>query len=66
MIRLILRDTDTGAAAHIGGPVDTIWRTVDVDLPEVEAWLRETFEWHSREVVGVELLPKPAGREGGE
>ena len=71
MIRLIIRDTDYGAAVHVGGDVETRFKTFDVELPaEVEAYLREFTDerdrllaekksiWWAREVVGVEVLPK--------
>lgn len=70
MIRLIIRDTDYGAAANVGGDVETRLKTFDVELPaEVEAYLREFTDerdrllaekknrWWNREVIGVEVLP---------
>jgi hypothetical protein len=70
MIRLIIRDTDYVAAANVGGDVETLFKTFDVELPaEVEAYLREFTDerdrllaekktrWWTREVIGVEVLP---------
>jgi hypothetical protein len=56
MLRLIVQIVDTGAAANIGGPVETRYRTFDVDLPEVEAELRKADNWTTRHVVGAEVL----------
>ena len=74
MIRLIIRDTDYGAAANVGGYVETRFKTFDVELPaDVEAYLREFTDerdrllaekkniWWNREVIGVEVLRKIEG-----
>ena len=74
MIRLIIRDTDYVAAANVGGDVETLFKTFDVELPaEVEAYLREFTDerdrllaekknmWWNREVIGVEVLRKIEG-----
>lgn len=74
MIRLIIRDTDYGAAVHMGGDVETRFKTFDVELPaDVEAYLREFADerdrllskkkniWWNREVIGVEVLRKSEG-----
>jgi len=58
MLRLIFRETDIGAAANIGGPVNVKHETFDVDLPHVESWLRkyEGNQWTTRELVGVAIV----------
>lgn len=58
-IRIIVRQSDEGAARHVGGPVQTSHKTFDVDLSEVEHFLRATGQpdYICREVIGVELLP---------
>lgn len=56
MIRLILRETDAGAAAHDCGPVITKHKTFDVNLPDVETWLTAIVSYGHREFVGIELL----------
>lgn len=74
MIRLIIRDTDYGAAVNVGGGVETLFKTFDVELPaDVEAYLREFTDerdrllaekkniWWNREVIGVEVLRKSEG-----
>ncbi len=65
MIRIIVRETDVGAAANVGAPVAITWKTFDVDAPEVEAHLRETVKenmaYVGREVVGVEVVDVKRG-----
>lgn len=57
MIRLILRTDELSAAVHVGGPVLTSYKTFDVSLPEVEAYLSEKFDaYTTRQFVGVEVL----------
>lgn len=59
MIRLIARSADRGAAANVGGPVDTEYKTFDVDLPEVEAWLlKNSGKYLWSEIVGAEIIKK--------
>jgi len=57
VIRLICRESDVGAAANVCGPVNVTYKTFDLDLPEVEAWLRKTEMYIAREMVAAELLP---------
>lgn len=64
MIRIIVREVNTGAAIHIGGPVDTTWKTFDIFDEVLEAHLLAKelppgAQHVSREVVGVEVLAKP-------
>lgn len=59
MIRIIARDTDIGAALHIGGPVNVTHKTFDVSLPSLEAWLSDKHDHRTREVVGVEFIQEP-------
>jgi hypothetical protein len=59
MLRLVCTEVDGNDAAHVGGPVHTRYRTFDVELPELEEWLRSRGpnEFTSRSVTGVEMLP---------
>jgi hypothetical protein len=61
VIRIIVLTDDAGMAANVGGHVETSWKTFDVDLPEVEAFLREplraNWKYTSRQVKGVEVIP---------
>lgn len=59
MIRLHLSQTDAGMAANVGGPVRETWKSFDVDLPEVEDWLRATnkMNYVERNFHGIELIP---------
>ena len=42
MIRLIVRLDDATMAAHVGGAVQTTYRTFDIDHPEIEVLLRSS------------------------
>lgn len=60
-LRLIVRSVSKGAAANIGGPVETEHRTFDVEATkEVEDYLLEPIHmndhWTSREIIGVEVI----------
>lgn len=63
MLRLIIRTDDFGAAANVGGNASTTFRTIDIDAPEAEAFLRQVEDWAycNREVVGAELLENDDG-----
>jgi len=65
MLRFIVRETDIGAAANIGGPVNNTWVTIDGDTDRLEALLAEKKAWTTRELVGVEIIdtPRPQGEE---
>ena len=60
MLRIIVRGSDNGAAIHVGGPVVIDYKTFDVELPKVEAYLTEFTgvqdSYTSREIVGVEVM----------
>ena len=70
MLRVVVETCDAGMAAHVGGSVEKQVRTFDIDVPELDAFLREYTKaveaakdadtgglyWH-RQVVGVEVLP---------
>lgn len=66
MLRLIVQIVDIGDAANVGGPVQTRYRTFDVDLPEVEAELRTDYKWATRSLVGAELLNAADGVKGSD
>lgn len=56
MIRIIVQTNDAGMAANIGGNVQIKHRIFDVDLPALEAFLREDVGTYAhRQVIGVEL-----------
>jgi hypothetical protein len=58
MIRIHIRTDDRAAAGHIGGAVDTL-KSFDVDLPEVEAYIRaNSGKWCFCQVYGAELIPQ--------
>ena len=55
-VRIICQCTDATAAAHVGGPVATEFRTFEVDAPEVVAWFRaQGPSIGHKTVVGVEI-----------
>ena len=64
MVRIIVQDNDFGEAANVGGPTHQSFKTFDVELPEVEAYLNEKLTWVHRSVIGIELLQ--AERKEGE
>ena len=67
MLRIICCDVNCGAAANVGGPVHTAFKTFDVDAPEVEAFLLEFVGkggYTERSVTGVEILPPDTTGEG--
>jgi hypothetical protein len=71
MIRIIVATTDACRAAHVGGPVEVTYRTFDVVIPELEAFMAERDGWKKeglldRTVVGVELIPGPVGPDVGK
>lgn len=55
-LRIILRETDDGAARNVGGPVNTEWFTIEIEAPLLETLLRQKGQYMRREVVGVELV----------
>jgi hypothetical protein len=60
MMRIIVRSDYAGMAVNIGGAVETEFKTFDVDLPEVEQYLRAVKDnpkdvYSQRQVAGVEL-----------
>lgn len=59
MIRVIVRETDYQAAAHVEGMAASVsFKTFDVDLPELERYLTKLpSTWLERQFVGIELLP---------
>jgi len=61
-IRIICRDQSTIAAANVAGAqAEIAWRTFDIELPELEEWLRgptdRSWSYTCREVIGAHLVP---------
>lgn len=57
MIRIIVRTDCAGMACNVGGAVETSYRTFDVDLPDLEQFLREDQGTYSqRQALGIELI----------
>lgn len=59
MLRIIIREENNAAACYVPGAVaEHSWKTFDVELPEVESYLREYENkpnaYTSRIVVGIE------------
>lgn len=63
MIRIIVRTDDAGMACNVGGAVETTFRTFELDIPALEAFLREPkakdWQYTQRQAVGIELLSNP-------
>lgn len=61
MIRIIVRTDDGGFACNIGGPgtpAHTTYKTFDIEAPELEAFMRESFHPSAcimRQIVGASL-----------
>jgi hypothetical protein len=57
MIRVIVQTDDADMAANVGGDVHTTLRSFDIDIPELEKFLREDIgKYAHRQVIGVEKL----------
>ena len=60
MIRIIVRETDSGEACNVpNGQTHLNFKTFDVELPEVEKYLSEKWQYVSRQVIGVEVVTRP-------
>lgn len=57
MLRAIIRIVDCGAAANVGGPVETRHLTIDFDAPKIEAVLSKKAYFYHVECIGIEVLP---------
>lgn len=55
MIRVICHENDFADVVNVGGQNIEYYKTFDVDLPEIEAWLQEKGQWRTRAVKGIEL-----------
>lgn len=57
-LRIIIRTDDANMAANVGGSVLVTYQTFDVEIPEVEAFLKalDGHVYENRQVVGVELV----------
>lgn len=55
MLRFICRETDSGTAVHVGGPVVIEHKTF-TDPAALEAWLRVKCAHVWRECIGVEVV----------
>jgi len=62
MIRLIVRIDDAGMAANVGGPVQTTYRTFDIEHPELEEAL-QSFNLNYRSIVGAEIVKAEPEKE---
>lgn len=60
MIRIIAQRDDAGMAASVGGNVLTSFKTFDVEVPEIEAWLcYEPNGYSHAQVIGIEVISVP-------
>ncbi len=64
MIRLIVRIDDATMAAHVGGSVQTTFRTFDIEHPEIKRLLqasgKKPDQYCYATLVGAELIKEPA------
>ena len=60
MLRVIIKTDNAGMACNVGGSVLTTYRTIDVNLPDVEAALTaggsNKDAYCHTQVVGVEVI----------
>lgn len=62
-IRLIVVTNNVEAAANVGGPVATSYRTFDVEALEVVAFMRQNIgALSTRSIAGAEVLPALEGQ----
>lgn len=62
MIRIIVRTCDARMAANVGGEVETVYKTFDFDLPELERFMIDgaSQTYSHRQIIGAEVLPELA------
>jgi hypothetical protein len=59
MLRIVTKQDNAGMAANCGGSVLSTLKTFDIELPEVEAYLKsfDKDTYSHVQVIGVEVLP---------
>ena len=63
-MKILVRVDNAGMATNVGGSVETTYKTFDVELPDVEQYLRDARGTYSHaNVIGVELLEPNAAYE---
>jgi len=56
-VRLIVRTVDVGAACNVGGPVNVLYKSFDLHVPELESFLKKNqVKYVTSEVIGAELV----------
>ena len=57
MIRVIVVSAYAGMAANVGGPVQTEYKTFDIEAPDLEAFVTAQMgSCDQRSIVGIEVL----------
>jgi hypothetical protein len=56
MIRIVILQTDNGAAIGVGAPVVETYHTFEIEAQKIETFLREQPRSMSRVVVGAEVI----------
>ena len=66
MIRIVCKQDDNSCLSHTGaGASITSYKTFDIEFPELEEHLKtDPRGYVYRSVIGVEVLTKPATKEG--
>jgi hypothetical protein len=62
--RAIIREDDANMVAGTGGgSVETAWRTIEFDCPELaRVMAAPSGTYQVRQIVGIEIMQKEAGR----
>ena len=66
MLRFIIRDDDESGPCNVGGNVETRFRTMDLDVPELERWLSSAPAYVRRSLLGCEVLNETSGTHSAE
>ena len=58
MLRIIVREDNASMAAHVGGAVATTFRTFDVEIATIEAFLSDPkqSEYSHQQIIGIEVV----------
>lgn len=67
MLRLIVQDMFATMAVNVSGArAELIYRTFDIDAPDLEAYMRQSGLYRQIQIIGAEVIvqPTPEARDG--